>query len=69
MESSRTSHPSIYYPEELKMLSRVCRTMRLERGVAATDEGSKEIADLAMALYSAGISDEADLMQKLRQQA
>jgi hypothetical protein len=59
----------VYYPEELHMLSHVCRRLRWERGIKASDESAKDIADLALILYSAGISEETDLIQKLRQRA
>lgn len=69
METFRSHMQAIYYPEELKFLRRVCRKMRKVKGVAAGDEGAKDIADLALTLYSAGICEERTLIRKLRQQA
>ncbi|SFU21159.1 hypothetical protein SAMN05518861_12615 [Mesorhizobium sp. YR577] len=69
MKSRRTPQPSIYYPEELQMLSRVCRRVCRERGIETNDREAKEIAHLAFILYSAGLCEEKPLIGKLGQQA
>jgi hypothetical protein len=61
--------PSSYYPDDLKMLTRVCGLMRVELGHESGSDGAKAIADRAFALFASGVSDEADLLQKLRQKA
>jgi hypothetical protein len=62
-------HPTIYYPEELKMLTRICKVVRRERGIDVKSDGAKEIADRALELYSSGITDDATLLQMLRLRA
>ncbi|SFU23398.1 hypothetical protein [Mesorhizobium sp. YR577] len=69
MTPPQVFHPSSYYPDDLKMLTRVCGLMRIELGYESGGKGAKVIADRALALFTAGVSDEADLLQKLRQQA
>ncbi len=69
MERLRKHQSYIYYPEELHFLSHVCRKVRWEKGIKSGDERAKDIADLALVLYSAGISEETELIQKLRKRA
>ncbi|RJG46651.1 hypothetical protein [Mesorhizobium sp. DCY119] len=69
MTNRQSFHPTVYFPDELSMLTRVCRKVRKARGIEANGDGAKEIADLAFVLYSSGIDEEKVLVQKLRQRA
>ncbi|MEI8442403.1 MULTISPECIES: hypothetical protein [unclassified Mesorhizobium] len=69
MTAPQNSHPDIYYPEDLMMLTRICKILRQERGCDTADRGAKEIADRAFRFFSSGIAEEEALFQKLRQQA
>ncbi len=69
MPALQTTHPAIYCPEELRLLTRVCSKVRRERGIRGNEAAAKDIADLAFILYSSGLQEEKALFRKLRQQA
>jgi hypothetical protein len=52
--------------DEIKILTRVCRFLRKELGREVSGADTKYIADLALALFISGITDEADLIRNLR---